>query len=74
MLPGTSGTELLKLIKGEYPVIQVILLTGAEISIRDRIEGMRLGAFDYLQKPLSMEDLVEGLRRAAAETGAGFAQ
>jgi DNA-binding response OmpR family regulator len=74
MLPGTSGTELLKLIKGEYPRIQVILLTGAEISLRERIEGMRLGAFDYLQKPLSMEDLVEGLRRAAAETGAGFTQ
>jgi two-component system, OmpR family, response regulator len=72
MLPGTSGTELLKLIKREYPSIQVILLTGGEVSTRERMEGMRLGAFDYLLKPLSMEELVDKLRKAAGEGEAGF--
>jgi two-component system, OmpR family, response regulator len=68
MLPGIRGTELLKLMKQEYPLIQVILITGAEVSTRERIEGMRLGAFDYLLKPLSIEELVDKLRKAAVET------
>lgn len=67
MLPGASGNELLKLIKQEYPQIQVILLTGAEVSTSERLQSMRFGAFDYLMKPLSIEDLVGKLRRAAAE-------
>jgi DNA-binding response OmpR family regulator len=70
MLPGIRGTELLKLMKQEYPLIQVILITGADISTRDRIEGMRLGAFDYLLKPLSVEELLDKLRKAAVETDA----
>jgi DNA-binding response OmpR family regulator len=70
MLPGIRGTELLKLIKQEYPLIQVILITGADVSTRDRIEGMRLGAFDYLLKPLSVEELVDKLRKAAVENDA----
>ncbi len=74
MLPGTSGTELLKLIKREYPSIQVILLTGGDVSTRERMEGMRLGAFDYLLKPLSMEELVDKLHKAAGETDVECAQ
>jgi DNA-binding response OmpR family regulator len=70
MMPGTRGTELLKLIKQEYPLVQVILLTGGEVSTRERIEGMRAGAFDYLMKPLSIEELMERLRKAATETDA----
>ena len=69
MLPGTRGTELLKLIKQEYPAIPVILLTGGDVSTRERIEGMRLGAFDYLLKPVSMEELVDKLRRATGKVG-----
>ena len=70
MLPGARGTELLKLIKQEYPRIQVILLTGGDVSTRDRMEGMRLGAFDYLMKPLSIEELVEKIRIAGVESKA----
>jgi len=67
MLPGTSGTELLKLIRREHPTIQVILLTGKNASTHERIAAMRLGAFDYLLKPLSIEELVEKVRKAAEE-------
>jgi two-component system, OmpR family, response regulator len=69
MLPGTLGTELLKLIKQEHPAIPVILLTGGDVSTRERMEGMRLGAFDYLLKPVSMEELVDKLRGAAGKVG-----
>jgi DNA-binding response OmpR family regulator len=69
MLPGTRGTELLKLIKQEHPLIQVILLTGRDITARERMEGMRSGAFDYLSKPVSIEELLERLQKAAAEAG-----
>jgi DNA-binding response OmpR family regulator len=69
MLPGTRGTELLKLIKQEHPAIPVILLTGGDVSTRERMEGMRLGAFDYLLKPLAMEELVDKLNEAACEIG-----
>jgi len=74
MLPGTRGTELLKLIKQEHPAIPVILLTGGDVSTRERMEGMRLGAFDYLLKPVSMEELVDKLRRAAGKVGAECGQ
>jgi DNA-binding response OmpR family regulator len=70
MMPGTRGTELLKLIRQEYPLVQVILLTGGEVSTRERMEGMRAGAFDYLMKPLSIEELMERLQKIAAETDA----
>ncbi len=43
--------------------MQVILLTGHG-SARDGIEGMKLGAFDYLMKPLRLEDLLEKLHEA----------
>jgi len=69
MLPGTRGTELLKLIKQEHPAIPVILLTGGDVSTRERMEGMRLGAFDYLLKPVSVEELVDKLRGAAGKVG-----
>ena len=69
MLPGTRGTELLKLIKQEHPAIPVILLTGGDVSTRERMDGMRLGAFDYLLKPVSMEELVDKLRGAAGKVG-----
>jgi DNA-binding NtrC family response regulator len=72
MLPGIRGTELLKLIRQEHPLIQVILITGANVSTRDRIEAMHLGAFDYLSKPLSVEELIDKLQKAAVETNAEF--
>lgn len=66
MMPGIGGVEVLQRIKRRHPEIQVILLTGHG-STRDGIEGMRLGAFDYLMKPLSIEELIEKLRKAATE-------
>jgi two-component system NtrC family sensor kinase len=55
-MPGISGTEVLKQIKSRYPNIEVILLTG-HATTADGVEGMKLGAFDYLVKPVELEHL-----------------
>ena len=63
IMPGISGLDLLKNIKAVRPTIQVILLTGRG-SGREGVEGMRLGAFDYLNKLQDIETLGEKIRAA----------
>ncbi len=57
MMPGLSGMDTLKQIKNNYPDIPVILLTGHG-STKTGIEGMRHDAFDYLIKPLDINELI----------------
>jgi DNA-binding NtrC family response regulator len=56
-MPGLDGLETLKRIKQINPLIEVILLTG-HASVESGIEGMRLGAFDYLMKPCTIDELM----------------
>src|SRR6185295_20174006 len=56
MMPGMSGLELLKRFKESHPECEVILLTG-QGSIETAVEAMKLGAYDYLQKPFSLKEL-----------------
>jgi DNA-binding response OmpR family regulator len=63
MMPGMSGLEVLQQIRKGHPDVRVILLTGHG-STREGMEGMRLGAFDYLMKPLNIEELLAKLRNA----------
>jgi DNA-binding NtrC family response regulator len=63
-MPGLGGLEVIAKIKSEHPQMQVILLTGHG-SKRDAEQGMRLGAFDYLMKPIKITDLVRILHAAA---------
>lgn len=56
MMPGMSGLELLKRFKAEHPECEVVLLTG-QGTIETAVEAMKLGAFDYLQKPFPLKDL-----------------
>lgn len=60
MLPKISGEEILKDIrsKSDLPVI----ITSAKVEEADRINGLRLGADDYLIKPYSLEELGERVR------------
>lgn len=55
-MPELSGIEILKEIKKQYPLIEVIMLTG-HASVAAAIESMELGAFDYLLKPIDMDEL-----------------
>ncbi len=66
MMPGMGGLEVLQRVKSSYPNIEVILLTGIG-SAKEGIEGMRLGAFDYLMKPLQIEGLIERIKAAIAK-------
>jgi DNA-binding response OmpR family regulator len=63
MMPGMSGLAVLDQIKTEHPDVKVILLTGMG-SVGDGIKGKKMGAFDYLMKPLEIEGLIKTIREA----------
>lgn len=56
-MPGIDGLETLRAMRRSNPMIEVIMLTG-HASVESGIEGMRLGASDYLMKPCDIELLV----------------
>jgi DNA-binding NtrC family response regulator len=60
-----SGIELLREIKQLRPQLPVILIT-AYGSIESAVDAMRLGAFDYLTKPFSEQDILEKIRASQA--------
>jgi len=62
-LPKIDGLEVLKRIKENHPQAEVIMLTG-HASVESGIEGMRLGAFDYLMKPCNINDLTVKIQDA----------
>lgn len=57
-MPGMNGTQTLVSIKKRYPLIEVIMLTG-HATVGSAIDGMKLGAFDYLTKPCDLDRLLE---------------
>ena len=61
MLPKKSGLELLKELKERGLKSSVLLLTARD-SLEDRVEGLNLGADDYLTKPFAFEELLARLR------------
>jgi len=61
-MPGTSGVELLKIIKQKYPETDVVLITGYG-TIHDSVEAIKLGAYDYITKPFSIEDFKRTFQR-----------
>lgn len=63
MMPGLNGLETLKQIKSIKPNLPVILLTGHG-STKEGMEGMRLGAVDYLMKPLDINELIQKITQA----------
>jgi DNA-binding NtrC family response regulator len=60
---GMDGIETLREIKNLKPLTEVVLLTG-HASVETSIEGMKLGAFDYLLKPIKLEELLMKLAAA----------
>ena len=63
LMPGLSGIDTLREMKKIRPLTEVIMLTG-HATVETAIEGMKLGAFDYLMKPTEIEELVEKITRA----------
>ncbi len=63
-MPGMDGIETLQEIKKLYPLKEVIMLTG-HATVETAIDGMKLGAFDYLMKPCDIDVLVAKVEAAA---------
>jgi len=60
---GMDGIETLREMKKVQPLAEVVLLTG-HASVETSIEGMKLGAFDYLLKPVRLDELLLKLGEA----------
>lgn len=67
-MPGLGGLEVIRRVKGDHPELEVILLTGHG-SVKSVEEGMALGAFDYLMKPVKIDNLVRILMAAGSKRG-----
>ncbi|HWX37896.1 MAG TPA: sigma-54 dependent transcriptional regulator [Candidatus Sulfotelmatobacter sp.] len=61
-LPNLSGADLLRQLKTRLPATEVVIMTGHG-SIESAVEAMKLGAYDYIQKPFRVEELRMLLRR-----------
>jgi len=68
-MPGMDGLQLLQVMRRDWPVLPVILLTG-HASIERGVRGMDLGAFEYLLKPVDLDELLDTVRRAVAAAAA----
>jgi DNA-binding NtrC family response regulator len=68
MMPGVGGLDVLQRITRRHPGTRVILLTGRG-SLAEAAEGVRLGAMDYLMKPLEIEDLLQKMTQALGGRG-----
>ena len=62
-MPGMDGIETLKEIRNEYPLIEVVMLTG-HATVESGIAGMKLGAHDFLMKPCDIEELASKVEDA----------
>ena len=58
MIPGTSGLELLQIIRDHYPELEVIMITGYA-SIESAVKATKLGASAYLPKPFTPDELTK---------------
>jgi DNA-binding NtrC family response regulator len=62
-MPGMDGIETLREMKRKLPLMEVIMLTG-HASVESGMQGIQLGAFDYVMKPADLDELMEKMRQA----------
>jgi len=63
LMPGRNGIDTLREIRRIRPITEVIMLTGHG-TVETAIQGMKLGAYDYLMKPTDTTELVEKITKA----------
>lgn len=64
MMPGTTGTDLLRAVKEVSPDTEVVLMT-AYGTVENAVQAMREGAYDFVEKPLQRMSIVKSVRKAA---------
>ena len=62
-MPGMNGIEVLRHIKADHPLVEVLMLTG-HATMETAVEGLKLGAFDYLTKPCDIPILKQKILAA----------
>jgi signal transduction histidine kinase len=62
-MPGMDGLSVLESIRREHPDTEVILVTG-NVNTRDGVDGIKAGAFDYLTKPIKIDQLTAKINQA----------
>lgn len=62
MLPGMNGIEALKMIRKDDPKIPVLILTARSL-VEEKVEGLKIGADDYLTKPFHLEEFLLRVKR-----------
>jgi len=65
-MPGLTGLDLLRAVKGRQPATPVVLITGAP-SVNSAVFGLRHGAYDYLPKPFSIKEVQQLVERVRAD-------
>jgi len=65
-MPGIDGLETLKRIKADNPNAEIIMLTG-HASVQSGVEAMKLGAGDFLQKPVELSELMAKIGEAKSK-------
>jgi DNA-binding NtrC family response regulator len=70
-MPGMSGIEVLKTIKILQPEVPVIIITGYS-TVDTAVEAMKCGAFDYLPKPFTPDQIMEKVKTALAQRAVMF--
>lgn len=62
-MPKVDGVEVLKFAKSNFPTVEVVMLTGVS-DVRTAVECIRIGAYDYITKPTTTDELLAAIQRA----------
>ena len=65
-MPGMNGIEVLWMIKTQFPLVQVIMLTGIP-TVGCALDSLKAGALSYLIKPVDFEELLRKIEKAHAQ-------
>jgi two-component system nitrogen regulation response regulator NtrX len=68
VMPGMNGIDALKILQERHPYIAVIIITGHG-TVQDAVQATRLGAYDFLEKPLSREKVLLSVSHALESSG-----
>lgn len=66
-MPDMDGIEVLKQVREKFPEMKVIIMTGYQ-TVENAVKSVQLGAFDYIEKPFSPDELISSVSKALGRT------